>query len=157
MKIAIIAAHAENLVIGKNNKIPWHYSEDLKRFKRLTMGFPIIMGRKTFESIGSRPLPGRENIIISTTKTYDHVKSFQSLDNALKNIKSDKVFIIGGARLYREILTHADLLYITLIHKVVEGDVYFPEYRNDINSIWKETYREDYPMFSFINYERQEK
>lgn len=158
MKIALIAAHTDNLVIGKNNSIPWHYSEDLKRFKRLTMGHPIIMGRKTFESIGSKPLPGRENIVISRTQTFDNVTCFQSVDDAIQATKNnDTIFIIGGSQLYQETLNKADLLYITEVHDIVEDVeriVYFPEYRDKIGKIWKETFREDHGNFSFVNYER---
>jgi len=158
MKIALIAAHTDNLVIGKNNSIPWHYSEDLKRFKRLTMGHPIIMGRKTFESIGSKPLPGRENIVISRTQTFDNVTCFQSVDDAIQATKNnDTIFIIGGSQLYQATLTKADLLYITEVHDIIEDVeriVYFPEYRDKIGKIWKETFREDHGNFSFVNYER---
>jgi len=158
MKIALIAAHTDNLVIGKNNSIPWHYSEDLKRFKRLTMGHPIIMGRKTFESIGSKPLPGRENIVISRTQTFDNVTCFQSVDDAIQATKNnDTIFIIGGSQLYQETLNKADLLYITEVHDIVEDVeriVYFPEYRDKVGKIWKETFREDHGNFSFVNYER---
>ena len=158
MKIALIAAHTDNLVIGKNNSIPWHYSEDLKRFKRLTMGHPIIMGRKTFESIGSKPLPGRENIVISRTQTFDNVTCFQSVDDAIQATKNnDTIFIIGGSQLYQATLTKADLLYITEVHDIVEDVeriVYFPEYRDKVGKIWKETFREDHGNFSFVNYER---
>ncbi|HKJ31350.1 MAG TPA: dihydrofolate reductase [Balneolales bacterium] len=158
MKIALIAAHTDNLVIGKNNSIPWHYSEDLKRFKRLTMGHPIIMGRKTFESIGSKPLPGRENIVISRTQTFDNVTCFQSVDDAIQATKNnDTIFIIGGSQLYQATLTKADLLYITEVHDIIEDVeriVYFPEYRDKVGKIWKETFREDHGNFSFVNYER---
>ncbi|HKJ45341.1 MAG TPA: dihydrofolate reductase [Balneolales bacterium] len=156
MKLALIAAHSENLVIGKDNSIPWHYSEDLKRFKRLTIGHTIVMGRKTYESIGSKPLPGRENIVISRTRNYDNVTCFTSLETAYKYLKNkDIVYIIGGAQLYRESLPNADMLVITVVHKKVDGDVYFPEYRDQISTVWEEISREEKPDYTFIDYKRK--
>jgi dihydrofolate reductase len=156
MKLALIAAHSENLVIGKDYSIPWHFSEDLKRFKRLTMGHTIVMGRRTYESIGSKPLPGRENVVISRTRKYDNVTCFTSYDKAIKYLKNkDIVYIIGGAQLYRESLPKADLLVITVVHKKVEGDVFFPEYRDKISTVWEEIAREEKPEFTFINYKRK--
>lgn len=156
MKLALIVAHAENLTIGKDGKLPWHYSEDLKRFKRLTMGHPVIMGRKTYESIG-HPLPGRRNIVISRTYKFTGVEVFPSLEKAFKAVsKESVVFIIGGASLYRHSLKTADLLYATVVHEHVTGDVCFPEYRHLIGKTWKETNRQDFGDFSFLDYERVE-
>lgn len=155
MKIAIIVAHSENLVIGSKGELPWHYSEDLKRFKRLTIGHPIIMGRKTYESIGAKPLPDRENIVISRTKSYDNCVCFDSLEKALQYVRNEEmIFIGGGAGLYNEIIDKVDLMYVTVVHKKISGDTFFPEYRNQIGTKWREIHKEDMEDISFIDYER---
>lgn len=133
MTIALIAAMTEARVIGLNNKMPWHLSEDLKHFKATTMGCPIIMGRKTFESFGSRALPGRRNIIISHNAKYDApgAEVFTSLEQALDNCraaKTPKIFIIGGQTLFTAALPMADELYLTMIHHDFPGDTWFPEF-----------------------------
>lgn len=154
MTIALIVAHAQNLTIGVDGKLPWHYSEDLKRFKRLTTGHPVVMGRKTYESIG-KPLPNRRNMIISRNYSFSGTEVFSSLKGALETLKDeDLVFIIGGASLYKAAIDFADRLYVTLIDKDVDGDTHFPEYRNQIGKVWNETGREDHGEFSFIDYER---
>ena len=130
MKISLIAAMANNRVIGLNNKMPWHLPADLQHFKKITMGKPIIMGRKTFESIG-RPLPGRRNIIITRNQRYtqDSCEIFHTIDDALYALQTeDEVIIIGGAQLYEEFLPKADRLYLTLIELETEGDALFPEW-----------------------------
>lgn len=127
--VSIIVAIAENNVIGANNQLIWHIPEDLKRFKALTTGHHVIMGRKTFESIG-RPLPKRTNIVVSRSKNYvaEGCIVATSLEEALKVSASDsEVFIIGGGELYRQALPMAHKLYITLVHKKFEGDTLFPE------------------------------
>lgn len=155
MTIALIVAHDPNLVIGKEGTLPWHYSEDLKYFKRITMGHPIVMGRGVFEELNEKPLPGRENIVLSRSKAYDHVPSFNSIPAALEYLKgNDLVFIIGGGEIYRQLLPDADKLFVTEIHETFEGDTFFPEYRGDIGSIWKEIKREDRSELSFVVYER---
>lgn len=146
MKIVLIAAVAQDGTIGQAGKIPWHISEDLKRFKRLTMGHPIIMGRKTFESIG-KPLPGRRNIILTRQPGPDH---FASLDAALKSCDDQTVFIIGGAEVYRAALPVADTLLLTHVKLPGGGDTKFPEYDH---SRWREVAREDHPDYSFVEYQ----
>lgn len=135
MKTAIIVAVAENNVIGYKGQMPWHISTDLMRFKRLTMGRAILMGRKTWESIG-RPLPGRTSIVITHQKAYDpgyrRVQVARSLAEAMELAKQadcdqDHAFVIGGAAIYELALPLADLLYFTRVHARVEGDVFFPE------------------------------
>jgi len=148
MKLVIIAALAQNGTIGDAGKIPWHISDDLKRFKRLTLGHPIIMGRKTFESIG-KPLPGRRNIILSRHPGPDH---FSSLEVALKSCGDETVFIIGGAEIYRLALPLADTLLLTHVHRQVAGDTRFPDYDH---SQWREISREDTPEYSFVEYQRR--
>jgi dihydrofolate reductase len=97
MKLSIIVAHDPNLVIGKDGELPWHFSEDLKFFKKTTMGAPILMGRGVFEELNEKPLPGRENVVLSRSKSYDHVPTFKSIDEALEYLSDrEQVFIIGG-------------------------------------------------------------
>ncbi len=155
MKLILIAAHDPNLVIGKDGTLPWHYSEDLKFFKRTTIGHPLLMGRVVFEEIDEKPLPGRENVVLSRSKSYDHVKTFSTIDAALDYLSDHKkVFVIGGGEIYRQLLGQADELVITEIKKEYEGDTFFPEYRDQIGKTWKETWREDHEEFSFVKYER---
>lgn len=155
MKIALIVAHAENLVIGRDGDLPWHYSEDLKRFKRLTSGHVLVMGRRTYESIGAKPLPNRTNVVISRTKEYGNCQTFGSIDDALKHFRNEELlFIGGGASLYETMIDRADYLYITLIHRQVEGDTFFPEYRNQIGTRWKLSEEVDMGAFSFLDYVR---
>jgi dihydrofolate reductase len=129
MKIAIIVAAAENNVIGDQNKLIWHLPNDLKRFKALTMGHPIIMGRKTFESIG-KPLPGRHSIIITRQKNYvvAGCTVVNSLEGAIKASGDvDVAYIIGGADIYRQAMNLTDIIYLTRVHTTSAGDVHFPE------------------------------
>ena len=160
MKISLIVAMASNRAIGLNNQMPWHLSADLKKFKQITMGSPILMGRKTYESIG-RPLPGRTNIIISRNPSYqqDNCLVFDNVEKALANChKYDEIFIIGGASFYEVMLAKADMLYLTQIHKTFDADTFFPE----INpQEWKEVARDDITddqsvdfSYSFIKLER---
>ncbi|MFI3190935.1 dihydrofolate reductase [Crenothrix sp. D3] len=143
MKISLIVAMASNRVIGDNGLMPWHLSADLKKFRHITTGFPIVMGRKTYQSIG-RPLPNRTNIIISRDTDYqqDGCLVFNDLDGALKHAcqLADEVFIIGGATLYEALLPVADRLYITEIKQDFAGDTLFPTYDK---SAWTEVTRED--------------
>lgn len=129
--ISFILAMDETRVIGKNNQLPWHLPEDLKFFKRVTMGHPIAMGRKTHESIG-RMLPGRENIIITRQQDYqsEGCTIFHSVTDFVDycNQMNDEVFVIGGAEIFKETFPFADRLYITLIHDKFAGDTFFPEY-----------------------------
>ena len=114
-------------VIGKNNQLPWHYSEDLKFFKATTMGTTVIMGRKTFESIG-KPLPGRENIVLSHSNlsTSPEVKVFHSINEALSNAQNENVFIIGGAELFSQTIDQVNGIYLTRVPGSYEGDVTYP-------------------------------
>lgn len=128
MDISIIVAVAENNVIGNDNQLIWHIPGDLKRFKALTMGHHIIMGRKTWESIG-RPLPGRTSVVVTRNKNYQAkgAQVVHSLDEAIRFASADsEVFIIGGGQLYNQALPLANKLYLTKIHRSYEGDVSFP-------------------------------
>lgn len=129
MQISIIVAVAKNNVIGKDNSLIWYLPADLQHFKRLTMGCPIIMGRKTFESIG-KALPGRTSVIVTRNKTFhaENCVTVHSLEEALEKVQSHKeVFIIGGADIYRQALEKADKLYLTKVHESFDGDTFFPE------------------------------
>ena len=129
--ISLIVAHDKNRVIGYENKMPWHLPGDLQYFKEMTMGKPIIMGRKTFESIG-RPLPGRRNIVITRNESYnaDGIEIVSSLEEAIELTKDDiEIMIIGGEQIFRLALPIAQRLYITEIDKGFKGDTYFPEYK----------------------------
>lgn len=151
MKISLIVAMANNRAIGLNGQMPWHLSADLKRFKQITMGSPIMMGRKTFDAIG-RPLPGRENLIISRNNDYQRAgcRVFTSLDSGLSYAADcDELFIIGGATLYEALLPVADYLYLTLIERPFEGDTFFPEIDN---ADWREVSREDIADDPHVDY-----
>ena len=128
MEIHIIAAVARNNVIGRNGALPWHIPADLKHFRRLTTGHTVVMGRRTYESIG-RPLPNRRCIIVSTTMAAapEGVEVVKSLQSALAMSSQGHRFIIGGARLYAEALAYADFLHLTKVAAEVEGDAFFPE------------------------------
>ena len=132
MRIALIAAVAANGVIGSDNRLPWHLPEDLREFKRITLGKPLIMGRKTFESIG-RPLPGRTNIVLSRQPGWQRegvvVASdlAVALDLARELAGADEVMVIGGEQIYRQALPLAERLYLTLVDLDVAGDARFPE------------------------------
>lgn len=127
--IALIAAMTPDRVIGREGRIPWNIPGEQKRFKELTMGHVIVMGRRTYEEIG-RPLPGRRTIVISTTKNFDQpgCRTAGSLTEALALSAGEDVYISGGSRLYEEALPLADVLYLTEIERKIEGDTYFPEF-----------------------------
>jgi dihydrofolate reductase len=152
---------SSNRVIGVNNTLPWHLSEDLKHFKSLTTGHTIIMGRKTYESIG-RPLPNRRNIVISRNMeaSYEGAEVVHSIENAFSISRNDnEVFVIGGSNIYQQALSLVDHLYITEIKKSFSGDAYFPEINKQI---WIESSREDHITndgleFSFVKYQKNTK
>lgn len=155
MTLSLIVAHDPNLVIGKDGKLPWHYSEDLIFFKRTTMGHPLLMGRVVFEELNERPLPGRENVVLSRSRSYEHVKTFKSVEDALEYLQNnEKVFVIGGGEIYRQMIDIADELIVTQIKKEYPGDTFFVEYKEDIGTVWKEVWREDHEEFSFVRYSR---
>lgn len=154
MILTLVAAHDPNLVIGNNGGLPWRYPQDLKHFKSVTLGNTIIMGRGVFEELNEVPLPGRKNIVLSTSQKYDNVDTYTSLEAALKEIDEEEVFIIGGGVLYRQTLPDADKLIITEIKKEYEGDTFFPEYRHEIGKIWKEVSREEHEELAFVEFKR---
>jgi dihydrofolate reductase len=143
MIVSLIAAMAENRVIGIENKLPWKLPADMKWFREKTMGKPIVMGRKTFESFGAKPLPGRTNIIVTRDKNYQADKCIvvNSLDDALKAAHDgEEIMIIGGASFYAQTLPRADRIYLTVIHLEFEGDAWFPAYEA---AHWQESTRID--------------
>ncbi|MCK4493415.1 MAG: dihydrofolate reductase [Methylococcales bacterium] len=160
MKITLIVAMAENRVIGHKQTMPWHLSADLKKFKQITLGKPILMGRKTHESIG-RALPERENIIISRNPHYQATgcEVFNHIDEALKYLSNQtEIFVIGGAGFYQSMLPFATTLYLTEIHKAFSGDTYFPEIPLDE---WQESARDTITNdpkvdfnYSFVTFKR---
>jgi dihydrofolate reductase len=163
MKLSLIAALATNNVIGRNNQVPWRLPTDLRRFKTLTMGHHLIMGRKTYESVG-RPLAGRVNVVITRQEDWsaEGVTVVHSLEEALRvasNAGETEAFIAGGAEIYELAIHRADCMYLTRVHAEVEGDTSFPEF--DDVSEWKLNDAEHYDAddgnecpFSFLTYER---
>jgi dihydrofolate reductase len=141
-----IAAMSENRVIGNQGDIPWHLPEDFKWFKATTMGGILIMGRKTFESIG-RPLPGRETFVLSRTpRNIPNVHCFTDLA-MLDQMQTDKtVWIAGGGEIYRQMLPHCDTLYLTRVHRKCEGDAFFPEFENDFTCAAIELKTDDFTV-----------
>lgn len=157
MTISIIAALAENNVIGNDNKLIWHISEDLKRFKKLTSGKPIIMGRKTYNSLPIKPLPKRKNIVISRNKNLDFEGAVivSDIDKALTECENaEEVFICGGAEIYKMFLPLADKMYLTRVHKNYKGDTVFPETDYSQWKLIDEIKVEDNPSYSFLNYKK---
>ena len=157
--LSLVAALARNRVIGTGNRLPWNLPEDLRRFKRLTLGAPVIMGRRTHDSIG-RPLPGRRNIVITRQRgtAWAGCDVAHSLDEALASARdAPEAFVIGGAELYALALPRADRLYLTLIDADYPGDAWFPAFDPDA---WREREREPGVSarglaFAFVTYERR--
>ncbi len=161
MSFSIVVAMSSNGLIGKDGDLPWHLSDDLRHFKAITMGKPIIMGRITHESIG-RPLPGRENIILTRNSNYEAqgctiIHDLASLD--CRSPEVDEYMIVGGSQLYAETLGLASKLFITEVHAEIEGDIFFPDYDK---GLWKELERENFQAdqrndydYSFVVLERR--
>jgi dihydrofolate reductase len=163
--LSLLVAADEHNVIGKNNQLPWHLPNDLKYFKNLTWGLPIVMGRKTFESIG-KPLPGRKNIVITRNKDYqaDGVEVVHQIENAIEVARqagAREVFVIGGAEIFNSVFGKTDRIYLTRIHHRFEGDVFFPEVNESTWRLVKQ--HENQPdeknkyAYTFQVWERKEK
>lgn len=159
--INIVVAKASNNVIGAKNDLIWHLPNDLKHFKSITSGHPIIMGRKTFESLG-RPLPNRTNIVVTGDQNWnaESIEIASSLPKAIEAAKKidDDIYIIGGGNIYKQAMEFTDVLYITEVHHEFDGDTYFPEIDSDE---WEEVEREDFKKdekhpyaYSFVTYKR---
>ncbi len=161
MDLAVISAIAANRVIGINNRMPWHLPEDLKRFKELTMGSPMLMGRKTFESLPSL-LPGRRHLVLSRNPGWEKqgAEVFSSIQSVIDTCKSQdvkRIFVIGGGEIYQQALPIADILYLTNINIEAEGDTVFPLFDA---SLWEEASREGHVSekgieYAFVTYQRK--
>lgn len=155
MTMIAIAAMTQNRIIGKNNALPRHYPGDLQRFKKLTSWHTVVMGRKTFESIG-RPLPHRDNIVLTrnTSRTVNGTTVLHTLEALLDKQKLlppwSKVYVIGGEQIYKELLPYCDSIELTLVKKTYQGDASFPIFENE----FYETAREAHPEYDFISYTR---
>lgn len=160
-RLSLIAAMDENRLIGSDNTLPWHLPADLAFFKRTTMGKPIVMGRKTYDSIG-KPLPGRRNIVVSRNPNL-HLPGCDvavSVEQAMGLCRQDmEVMLIGGASLYAQTIDRAEALYITLIHARFTGDTWFPDFDS---AVWKTRFRQDFEAdhnndyaYSFLKYVRE--
>ena len=161
MIITLVAAMDKNQLIGQKNKLPWHLPADLAHFKTITIEKPIVMGRKTFESIG-RPLPHRWNIVITERKNLviDGCDVFYSLDQMLVTLASEfEVMIIGGTRLFKEALPKANKMILTIINHAFEGDVYFPKWKNEeweiVSKIKHQPDEKNLYPFQFLELRRQ--
>ncbi len=153
MKLILIAALTRRRVIGKDGRLPWHIPEDLKRFKRLTTGHTVLMGRTTFESIG-KPLPHRRNVVL-TSRPIPGIECYTSLETALEHVRMDeKVFVIGGGTVYKQTLDRADELLLTIVEQNVEGDTYFPSYEHLIGPVFSLAARDAHDGFVFEDYRR---
>ena len=149
MILSSIVAASLNHGIGKDNQLPWHLPADLKFFKSTTMGCPVVMGRKTFQSIG-RTLPGRKNVVITRDKTFNADKVFDiilasSLEEAIHNLQSEKeIFIIGGGEIFKQSIDKLDAIYLTVVNTSIEADVFFPEIDpSKFELIWEEKHKAD--------------
>jgi len=161
MIVSMVVAISENNAIGKDNQLLWYLPRDLKHFKTITSGHTVIMGRKTFDSVG-RPLPNRRNIVITRKKDLEigGAEVVNSLEAALQLCEAeDEVFIVGGAEIYKQAMPHTDRIYLTVVHERFEADTYFPEIDMDI---WKETASESHQpdeknnlAFTFSTLERR--
>ena len=168
--LALIVALAENGVIGKGNSLPWHISSDLKRFRALTLGKPLIMGRKTFQSIG-KVLPGRETIVVSRDAAFtppSGVYHAETIDAAVAlatahatDMGADEIMLVGGSEIFAALINRADRMYVTFVHDAPEGDAFFPPIDW---SRWAEVHREEHPQqkgddaaFSFVDFVRRDR
>ncbi|MFA6599572.1 MAG: dihydrofolate reductase [Candidatus Omnitrophota bacterium] len=154
MKLYHVVAMARARVIGRENRLPWHFAADLKYFKQLTTGSTVVMGRRTFESIG-KPLPNRENFVVSRTKTGDgeHLCFFSSIEEALRSVKTEKAFIIGGANLYAQTIDRVDGIYLTRIDADYEGDAFYPELPGNFREQSRNKLQDD-PLIEVVYYEK---
>jgi len=157
-KISIIAAVTQNRAIGKGNKLLWHIGEDLKRFKKITFGHPVIMGRKTFESIG-KPLPYRTNVVVTHHEYFkvSDVIVAHSLEEAVKaaaSIESGEIFIIGGGQIFEQGIKYADKLYLTVVEGEYEADAFFPDYSEFKNVVYEKQSRSEGYKYKFLELER---
>lgn len=164
--LSLMAAMSENWVIGREGDLPWHLPKDFKRFKKKTEGHNVIMGRKTFESLGGHPLPNRTNIVITRQPNYEVkdaviVKSLEEALNYVRSTEDGEPFVIGGGEIYRLALPFADRIYLTIVHTTLEGDTFFPEFEETAWHMVEQQFmhadeKHDYD-YTFYTFERKEK
>ncbi len=153
MKLIIIAALSRNRVIGKLGKVPWDIPEDLARFMRLTTGHVVLMGRKSFESLG-KPLPNRRNVVLTRNK-IEGIETCSSIDEALAKLENvDTVYVIGGGEIFRQTIDRVDLMQLTLVERDIEGDTYFPPYEHIVRSQFRLVYEELHEGYRYLDYQR---
>jgi len=153
MRIVLIAAVAKNRIIGNDGVVPWDIPEDRRRFRRLTEGHVVLMGRHTFRSL-RRPLPLRRNVIL-THHSLKGIESYTSLDVALERLQDEPlVFVIGGGNVYHQTIDRADAMQLTLLDRAFPGDTEFPAYESKVGKVWRETIRERGSWWDFVDYER---
>ena len=170
MKISLIAAMAKNRCIGLKNDLPWNIPEDMKYFRDTTRGHPVVMGRKTFESMGRKPLPKRDNLVITRQENYPSggARIFGSLDVALEDLKTQEtskwssaedeteIFVIGGEQIYRQAVPFADRIYLTVIDQDFEGDTFFPEWdETQFQEVSSRASCDDELSYRFLIFERK--
>ena len=157
MKIVLIAALTRELVIGREGTIPWHYPADMRHFRRITLGHPVVVGRRTFESFPRRPLPGRTNIVLTRNPAYqvpEGVISCRNLEEAVawcSERGAGKLFVLGGAEVYREVLPVADEMVLTWIPEEIKGDTFFPEWNQEE---WEVVDSREEDGLRFVTYRR---
>jgi dihydrofolate reductase len=155
MKLILIAALTGNRVIGKDGAVPWDIPEDMQRFKKLTLGHVVLMGRRTYETLSS-PLTGRRNVVITTSRLQG-VETYPTIGEALRALENEgEVYVIGGGEVFAQLLTSADELRLTIVDRETDGDTYFPPYEHLIGSLFRLASRERHDGFSFVHYVRSE-
>ncbi len=153
MKLIIIAAVSLNRVIGHRGNVPWDIPEDLARFMRLTTGHTVLMGRKSYDSLG-KPLPNRRNVVLSR-RNIEGVETYPSIDRALRALKSEKVvYVIGGGEIFAQMINDVDAMQLTLVERNVEGDTFFPPYEQILKSDFTLVKEEPHNGFRYLDYER---
>lgn len=153
MKLALIAAVARNRGIGYKGELPWKLPEDMRRFKQITTGHAVLMGRKTFEALG-KPLPRRRNVVL-THSQIPGIETYPAIEAALEAMANEqRVFVIGGGEVYGQLLENADELFLTHVHRDVVADAFFPPFEHLVGTRFREFFRDDREEFSFVDYLR---
>jgi dihydrofolate reductase len=153
VRLALIAAVARNRGIGYKGELPWRLPEDIRRFKQITTGHAVLMGRKTFEALG-KPLPNRRNVVL-THRALPGIETYAAVDAALAALADEqRVFVIGGGEVYAQLLDKADEMFLTHVHRDVTADAFFPPFEHLIGTRFREVFRDDREDFSFLDYLR---
>jgi len=153
VRLALIAAVARNRGIGYKGELPWRLPEDMRRFKQITTGHAVLLGRKTFEALG-RPLPNRRNVVL-THRALPGIETYAAVDAALAALADEqRVFVIGGGEVYAQLLDKADEMFLTHVHRAVTADAFFPPFEHLIGTRFREVFRDDREDFSFVDYLR---